>query len=246
MNLRPGTLIADGAALMRRFGPMAYLEFLAISIGGTTLHVLVAPADFRADIARTEGVLEVLADPFILTHEALFTLVFAAACMRIWWQTDGAAPEPAVRRRLLLGQAVPLVVLNIIAGYAAYLGVLLMLLPGLIISAVTTTLVPAVVLERRGWNGLARSVEMTRAHLWPLTVAWTAIIIPWLTLTIWVTPGAASADADIGTLWLAWLVPDAFAAGLSTMSLCLVMATYRRLIAAESGGSDSGLDDIFR
>ena len=245
--LRLTDLASDGGALLRRFGVMAYLEFLAIGIGTSTLHVLIAPGDFRAGIAAGGGsVLAVLTDPFIVIHEALFALVFGAACLRIWWQTEGGAPEPGARARFLAAQALPLVVLNMLAGYAAYMGVLLLLLPGLVISALTTTLVPAVVLEQRGWNGLARSFEMTRRHLWPLTAAWAAIILPWLVLSVWAAPGADVARADIGTLWLAGLVPDAFAAGLSTVSLCLVMATYRRLIADESGGLHDRLDDIIR
>lgn len=246
-QLRLTQLAADSAALLARFGPMAYLEFLAVSLGTTTLNALVAPQAFRAAVAGDGGgVLEALLDPFILIHEAIFALVFAAACLRIWWETEGGAPHGPSRARMLLGQALPLIVLNIIAGYAAYLGVLLFLVPGLIVSALTTTLVPAVVLEGRGWGGLARSVEMTRAHLWRLSVAWGAVVLPWLALTVSSAPAPQLASEDIGTLWLAWMVPDLFAAGLATVSLCLTMAAYRRLIHAESGGSDPGLHDIFR
>ncbi len=249
MALQLTQIAADAATLVRRFGAGAFFDFLAVGVGVTTLQALIAPEAFRAEAAgqTPNSVFGVLTDPFVLTQEATLSLVFAAACLRIWqgW-AGGAAPEGGWGAQLARNLA-PLVALNLLAGFAVFVGLLFLLLPGLMIAALTTVLMPAVAIEGRGWEALARSVEMTRPHFLRLTAAWAALILPWLLLLGVATPSpAAASEVAPVTLWLMWLVPEAVTAALSVVALCLTMSVYLALLQAESGGSARSLDDVFR
>lgn len=231
--------------MLRSFGPLAFCEFLALTMGTRALQIILSPEGFREDMLRTEipSLMSIFLDPFVLIHEVLFTLVFAAACLRIWWSSN-TAPED--RHGALTGPFLPLVTLNLLTGIALYMGLILALLPGLLIAAVTTTLTPVILFEGLGWRSLGRALRQSGRQIWRLTVVWGMILIPWLLMLSSVnTPPEELATADMSALWWAQFTPDVISAGLSVVVLCMTMSAYTILIEDEAGGSGS-LMSIFR
>ena len=70
-----------------------------------------------------------------------------------------------------LSQALPLVVLTILMILAFYVGVILLIVPGLYIAARFAPLVPSILVEGTGWSGLGRAQALTKDYRWPIVGA---------------------------------------------------------------------------
>ncbi|WP_112322431.1 hypothetical protein [Oceanibium sediminis] len=240
-RLTAATLAQDTAGLLRRFGAALYLDFLALGVAATTLQSLLAPESLRR-LTRGDvdaSVFALITDPAILGEEALFTILFAAGCLRIWRASGGETSDPAAALRQMLA---PLIVLSLATGFLAYFGMFLLILPGIVVLALTTTLVPMIVIEGRGWFALRATLSQCRPALGVLSLAWALTVIPLVIVATAVGPPPLAADAPITALWLGWLAPDLIAAMVSTLTLAMSMAAYLRLQPA--GGAD--LEDVFR
>lgn len=240
-GLRLGQLYSDMRTIFSRHGLSAGADFLALGIGMLTLEALLFPTRFVVRRLPDEdtSIASALLDPFLLLHEALFACLFGQACLRIAADMGfGRADEAAslLRRNLL-----PLIVLNIAIGYASYLGILMLILPGLLLAAVTTTLTPAILIEDRGWQGLTRSVSQCMPHVLRLTGVWAMIYLPALVLLISLTP-RPTAETSAGQLWAALIVAEILSVLLATIILALVMATWQQV---RDGSDRDRLSDIF-
>lgn len=240
--LRLSTVIGETVALAQRFGMGLYAEFLAAGVLMTTLEVLVSPEGLRAryEPGVEIALAQVFFDPFVLLHEALFSVIVGAACLRIWWaMTDDTAPAGAVLGRTLA----PLVVLNVATGFLTFFGLMLMIVPGLVLAAALTVLVPVIVIEEQGWIALPRSLGLVRGAILKLTALWAMILIPWLFLTVATSPDPlAIADATDGQMWLMLVLSDLFSPAMAALSTCATMAIYRQLVSGER----QTLDEVFR
>ena len=240
-------LLTDTGQILSRHGLWLWLEFTALSVLVTTCYALLAPGSFATHMQREEeGVFgAVFLDPVVILSEAVFALLFALAALRLWHAETGAEPGPGSWRRQMGAALVPVVVLNYVAGVAVYVGALLFILPGLIVAAATLLVIPAVVIEDRGWGAFNRSLKLTGPHLLPLTLAGAAIAVPMVLLSIILGPTAAlEAQVPPLTLWLSWLTSDVVGGGLAAMSAALMMASYRALVDLDAGGRD--LPEVFR
>lgn len=246
MRLSAAKLIGDSAALLRRHGLWAVCEFAALSVLLTTAYALAAPSAFATHLTRQEAANlgAVFADPVVLMNEVLYALWFGLACLRVWRAETGQFAEPGAIGETLRAYALPLTVLSFLSSVAIYAGLILLFAPGLIALALTSLVTPAVLIERRGWGGMARSLRMTGAHVIPLVLTWAAIGIPLTVLSLIVGPDASMETGGTGVLWLHWVMGDLVGAVLSTAALALVMATYTRLLDAETGGRH--LPEVFR
>lgn len=239
-------LTQRAVTLLRQFGPMAFCDFLALTLGTRAIQILLAPETFREDMLQTQvpTLAAIFLDPLVLLHEGLFTVVAALLCLRIWWAHH---PAPADRTSVLTRQIIPLIVLNLIASVALYLGLVLALLPGLIIAALTTTLTPVILFEGLGWRSLGRTLRQSGRQIWRLTVVWGMILIPWLLILATVNqPPELLETSSISQLWWAQFTPDVVSAGLSAIVICVTMAAYMILTEDEAGGSPRSLMDVFR
>jgi hypothetical protein len=70
-----------------------------------------------------------------------------------------------------LAVVVPLTVLSFVAGLAAAIAMLALIVPGLWVYAVFSVMPAAVIIEKVGFGGLGRSVELTREYRWPIVGA---------------------------------------------------------------------------
>ena len=63
---------------------------------------------------------------------------------------------------------VPLVVVMFVSILAVYLGLLLLIVPGLWVMAVLSVVVPAVVIDKAGFGAFGRSARLTKEYRWPI------------------------------------------------------------------------------
>ena len=67
-----------------------------------------------------------------------------------------------------LTQVIPLALCNLIAAILIVVGTSLGMLPGLWVFAVFAVVAPAIAIERCGFGGLRRSMDLTREYRWPI------------------------------------------------------------------------------
>ena len=69
---------------------------------------------------------------------------------------------------MILQNILPLTVLTVVAALALMIGFLFFFIPGLYVSAMFFVLAPSVLVERAGFGGLSRSIDLTREYRWPI------------------------------------------------------------------------------
>jgi len=234
-------LARDAAAVVKRHGGRAAVDIGALAILIVTADALLRPALFVATRSGTTevGPLTLLLDPFLLLHEAGFAILFGGACLRVADDMSGQAGRPTGAR--LRRNAVPLIVTMIALGFASYFGLMLLILPALLLTAVTTTTYPAILVEGRGWEGLRRSIAQCSPHLLRLTGVWAVLLVPFLVVMLSMVSQAPE-GTSVTALWITELKIEIAQTLLNVLSLGLIMATYRQL------GADADADrlsDIF-
>ncbi|MEM8788013.1 MAG: hypothetical protein AAGE76_07110 [Pseudomonadota bacterium] len=238
-------VIGGALGLLPRFGPGIYADYLAAGIVVSTLGALFAPEDLRNALTGTVGDdwiwTRILANPMFYVSGAVHAAVTAAAFARVYTTLEpqtGADIAATFRAGLL-----PLCGLSILVDLAFNLAFLVFFLAAVLIAALTSFLVPAVVVENAGWQGLARAATLARGHLLRLVGIWLAILVPWVVLLIWNDPRDPSlADASVTTLWLTDILSGIFAPLFSAFSLLCVLVAYRSL----HHDQDRRLEDTFR
>ena len=63
---------------------------------------------------------------------------------------------------------VPLLVVSILSAIAIYVGILLLVVPGLWLAAVLSVVVPAIVVDQAGFGAFGRSARLTKEYRWPI------------------------------------------------------------------------------
>ena len=133
--------------------------------------------------------------------------------------------------------AVPvIVILTLISSIVIGLAAVVLILPGLWVYAVFSVMVPAVVIERAGFGGLARSTELTKGFRWPILGALILVglctgvltfVIGFLTGYI----GSSIAGSVIGTVVMVLGVSalTAVSYGLSGIAVALIYARLREI-----------------
>lgn len=243
------TILAEAFALFRRHGFGLYFDYLAAMIVLSTFGALANPDGLRARLTGTlpEGVDTlhelILFNPGSYASSVVFTLVSATAFLRIWWREEGYAPDPGERRAIFVANIMPLIVLQLAADLAFTLALYAFFIPAILVAALTMFLIPAVLLEDRGWSGLGRALGLAAPNLLRLSLAWFVIIFPWFVMLIIADPvSPAFADADVTTLWLSDILSDIWSPAFSAFSLCVVIAAYHQM--TDPGRKD--LENLFR
>lgn len=228
-------LIGDTLAILRRHGALIFAEVLALAMAIDLLAALLAPERTVASALglRTTSLLGAYGDPFVLLHEALFAIVFAGACLRI-------AAAPGTRPAAVARADLPaLIGLNIAASLATYIGILMLVVPGILLSAGLTLMVPVLVLERKGWSSPLIAWTRARPALGTLASGWAMILIPWLLFALSRAPLPAEwaslpAPEAAGNIIVATLPITVLSSVFGTAAICLSMAAWQALSESDA------------
>ncbi|MEM9811878.1 MAG: hypothetical protein AAF913_04360 [Pseudomonadota bacterium] len=244
MTLHPVTLLREAAALFLTNFIWLYGEFFAARVASLTLLFLLFPGQAVWLVAGGEAPAPIFyfVNASSLIGSAIFAVVSLGAARRLWGRVGGDASPPPWG---VVGWT-PVLVISLGLDHVVTAGILFLLVPGLILQALTTTVLPLLAIEVAGWRAVERAIAMARPHLLVLTVAWSVIILPWLSLFIFGGPAEAQDEVALFDLWLRAIFSDLFTPAFIGFSLCLSVVTYQHLIEAEGGGPDDRLSDIFR
>ncbi len=99
---------------------------------------------------------------------------------------------------------VPMVICSIISTLMILVAAVALLIPGLWVAAVFSILMPAIVIERAGFGGLGRSVDLTKDYRWPiaggLVAIWGCGIVLGAVQGVLLDPLVASLDSYVGVV----------------------------------------------
>jgi len=134
-----------------------------------------------------------------------------------------------------------LVILSVIAAILAALGLFLLIVPGLYITAVLMIHVPLILFKDAGWQALQRSFELSKPHAWQLV-----LVLLMLVVIVFVLIGIGG--AIVGALQTAIDAPLIWTAVLGFLSAiltggyaCLVYVTYQTIF-----GDGDNVDEVFQ
>ncbi|GHC46939.1 hypothetical protein [Neogemmobacter tilapiae] len=130
-----------------------------------------------------------------------------------------------------LAVIVPLTVLSFVAGLAAGIATLALIIPGLWVYAVFSVMPAAVIIEKVGFGGLGRSVELTREYRWPIVGA--VILMGICNFVIQLVAGfviglIAGSTGIVGALIVMGLL-SAVTYGLGSILVALIYARLREI-----------------
>lgn len=228
----------DSFALFSANAGMLCLEFAAATVAGMTACALFFPGSFLDVAVARPGDARVPSpiSPYTICLSLAQAIAAASATGRLWRarfpdrQPISAAPVVA-----------PLLVMALLVDHLFLLGLGLFILPGLLIMAVTTVFVPALIIERQGWRSLARSFEMTRPHLLALSGIWALVLIPVVILSVVEFRGPPVADATMTQLWLSEIASSYWTPVVNGFATAMCVTIYIRLTDLEAGGTDPGI-----
>lgn len=134
----------------------------------------------------------------------------------------------------------PIVALGVLLSAATGLGVVLLIVPGLYITARYLPWAPAIVFENAGWSGLGRAQELTEGRRWPLVglILVMAVMVLAALLAAGLLLGTVAAQ---GSLILAVLIEAALAGLYYALIAVFVAQVYLRLRELREG---AGLTEI--
>lgn len=215
--------------LFRRHGAALYLDFfLAMVASSLILSLLYPDATYGKPVdSFQEQIINSLTSPAMIVMSVINALVMCGAIARVWRFEGGALPQNLSWSQL----ALPLVLQVALVDYLALALFFPVLIPSFICMALTCVLIPAMVLEAQGWNGIVRAVQLTRPYLLALTGIWVmkyaAFLLPAILL-------GAERPAE-GTPYNVWqdILAHFWLPVSDAVSVCLIIAIYQRLIALE-------------
>lgn len=165
-----------------------------------------------------------------------------------------AAYSAANGRQVSVGRAISTGIRNIggvcicmvISGIAIYIGLVLLILPGLYLCALWFVIIPAVVVEKSGFGAFERSKLLTREYRWQLVGL---IFLYGLVLIVLmlVTAAAQYIAFLMGSVGLVFGTAFSvlYASFFYALSGALFALTYARLTEIKEGTSMQNLADVF-
>lgn len=148
-----------------------------------------------------------------------------------------------------LARIVPLIVLLIAATLGFMLGWVLFFIPGLLLMAMWSVMLPALLIEDHGFGALARSRALTKEYRWPIIGGFGLLILVFIGLSIPLSFLPTGVDFETSfvvteiPLWASALsaIPGALFYGLWAVFSVLL---YTRLLEIKEGGP-GGLASVF-
>ncbi|QHQ33883.1 hypothetical protein [Algicella marina] len=179
-------------------------------------------------------------NPHSLIASPVYTFVTVSVLLRLWPRVGGTPPPV-----LSATSWVAIIVLSLLVDHLLNLSLFFMIIPLFIVSALTTLLMPLLVIEQRGWQSLSLSLRETMPHLLPLSGIWAAVLIPWLMLIFTTGPQRnPDSGATLVDLWAREIAHDLVSAPVNAFCICLIVAVYLALRLPPQKPDD--LEKIFR
>ncbi|MEL6316975.1 MAG: hypothetical protein AAFR16_04965 [Pseudomonadota bacterium] len=197
--------------------------------------VLLAPED-------PDWLLRTLEQPggwalFVISSAVLPVLAFSVATAMIVQAAYDVKLERPLRASAYVAPALTrlpwVVLISLIVTIAAALGMLALIVPGLYVYALFSVSVPAIMIERRGFDALARSARLTKGYRWPVLGLLVVILV--IASAAGALAGLAAAPAVLVGGAPAWVLTaaNALMSGLTTglfgVAVAIVYARLREL-----------------
>lgn len=227
------------------FAPYFGVQLLAglMGYGGATA---------SPDAAIAGGVLVTLAS-LVIVFVIQAVMVRSAITLKLG---EGVQFGPAVRAGL--AGVIPIIILGILAGIAAGLGFLLLIVPGLYLMAMFYVYVPAIVFEGKGFSALGRSIELTSGYRWAIVglvlvffvlLFLASIVIGAVTVGVMAATGGfdaqLSGDTGLGGLLGLTLIDAGVNSVVTPIGMIAAGLVFARLKEVKEGGSTQELLKVF-
>jgi hypothetical protein len=143
-----------------------------------------------------------------------------------------------------LAQVIPLALCNLIAAILIVVGTSLAMVPGLWVFAVFAVVAPAIAIERCGFGGLRRSMDLTREYRWPIMGG---AILLFLAMSLFVvlmfgvlTPVTNAIAPILSVVVIVFISAFSFSALFIWIGLL-----YARLRIIKEGAPTENLEEVF-
>jgi len=226
-DFRVGAVISRSRSMLWRHFP----SFLVVGVIASSPTLLLAFAQ-TAEPADEEALSHLLWIMFILVSLMVFGTIGQAVIIHASLQDMRRGPVRLVESlNVVLRGFWPLIGLAL-AGLLTLVGLMLMIVPGLILSTLWFVVLPACIVEQRGpWASLRRSRELTRGHRWKVLRLTVLLMISTFggssVVESWVTAATSPIVGGVGeVMWTG--IWTAFTATTA-------MVTYRDLRVAREG-----------
>lgn len=241
-----GTLISETfgltASQFMRLVPILFVPNFFVSLASVLLvggNVLASTEPVPMQEPNVAGLVIVM-----LLQLVAGSLATAVVIMIIYDAKLGRRTDLGAAVRYALGYLVPIVVLSLAAGIASGLATLALVVPGLWVFAVFSMLVPCVLVEQAGFNGLSRSAQITKGYRWPVLGALVVVMIVVVVLSIVLQAVLAPIAMSLGVA-VSVLVFSLIAAVTGIPYCVLITLIYARLREIKEGRGVEDLADIF-
>jgi hypothetical protein len=171
--LKVGSIIAESFPIFfKYFGAILVLGYVPTAIGLAGSSLLIGT---KAALGLEEAQFVTSADiiNFLSALSLDFVVASVTTALLVQLAYDAKLHRPLHFKRYIvptLKALLPIVILGFSLGVLAIFGFLALILPGLWISAVFIAVSPAIVIERKGFGALARSVQLTKGYRWPIVL----------------------------------------------------------------------------
>ncbi len=251
-----GTIIGDAFSLVfANFGQMmiiAALPALAgillsfLLYGPISLNATLAFSDPEAYLRQTQDVPQYLNIVVTLVGFVFWGFAAAAVTYAAYASLNDQAINVSRAWSTGFGTIGPVVLCMLVGGIAVYVGLILLILPGLYLAALWFVIVPAIVIERSGFGAFGRSARLTKEYRWPvvgLLLLYTLIMIGISLISAGLQFGFAFLGAP--GLILAALSGTAIAAFLYALGGTIAALAYARLCEIKEGTEMHSLANVF-
>ena len=256
-SLGVGVLIGESFSLVfGNLGSMLPIALIPAVIGIVINLLTIGPAGLNSTLALTDPTAYAeatsgLSGIALVLMSVLGLLLWAFASAALTQaaydaKLDGAARfGPALATGLQ--RLIPVILVFLIAGICAYVGLIALVLPGLYITAMWFVIIPAVVIERVGLRALGRSASLTKGYRWPMVGLVVLFILIYLAISI-VSGALQFALAGLGSVGLiAMAITTALVTAIAyCLGGAIAALAYARLREIKEGTTMQSLVEVFR
>ena len=256
-----GQIIGDSFSLFfSRFGTFYLLAFVPQVIVAIVSALLIGNMlmSLQAGTANPENMLGMFTSPaFIITTILSLVVYGVVTALMVLAAYDAKTGHPSrigTYVSIAMSRIVPVLIVTLIVGIAVYIGLVLLIVPGLWVMAVLSCAVTVVVLESLGIGAsLSRSAELTQEYRWPIvgTIVVIYLIMVVVSIVLSFVTGAL-AGVIISTLGptigiIVFQIIQAAVGALTTAVIAIAFVLiYARLREIKEGVGIDSLQDVFR